>query len=89
MQNKKNLSTVLVVIILIGAFLVLRAAIVGQLSTNIKDADFEEDALKAAAGCVPPSLSNIRVENITTTGAVVKWTTSQQSTSAVRLGTTS
>jgi|GEM_PF-4950910 len=89
MQNKKNLSTVLVVIILIGAFLVLRAAIVGQLSTNIKDADFEEDALKAAAGCVPPSLSNIRVENITTTGAVVKWTTNQQSTSSVRLGTTS
>jgi chitodextrinase len=88
MQNKKNLSTVLVVIILIGAFLVLRAAIVGQLSTNIKDADFEEDALKAAA-CTPPTVSNIQVSNISATGATVTWTTNQQTTSAVRLGTTS
>jgi chitodextrinase len=88
MHNKKNLSTVLVVIILIGAFLVLRAAIVGQLSNNIKDADFEEDALKAAT-CTPPTVSNIQVSNISATGATVTWTTNQQSTSAVRLGTTS
>lgn len=86
MQNKKNLSTVLVVIILIGAFLVLRAAIVGQLSNNIKDSDFEEDALKATAGCVPPTLTNIQVTGISTNSATVTWTTNQSSSSAVRLG---
>lgn len=89
MQNKKNLSTVLVVIILIGAFLVLRAAIVGQLSNNIKDSDFEEDALKAQAGCVPPTLTNISVSNISANSATVVWTTNQSSTSAVRLGVAS
>ncbi len=88
MHTKKNLSTVLVVIILIGAFLVLRAAIVGQLSSSIKDSDFEEDALKAAAGCTPPTLSNIQVTGIGSNTATITWTTNQQSTSVVRLGLT-
>ncbi len=80
---------VLVVIILVGAFLVIRSAIVGQIRSNIKDADFEQDVLQAQAGCTAPTLSNIQIQNISTTGANVLWTTNQQSTSVVKLGVTS
>ncbi|MEN9582072.1 MAG: hypothetical protein RL641_26 [Candidatus Parcubacteria bacterium] len=76
---------VLVVIILIGAFLVVRGAIVGQIKHNIKDADYTEDSLQAQAGCTPPSISNIAVTNLTSTGATISWTTNQASTSQVKL----
>jgi hypothetical protein len=89
MKHKKHVHMISVVIILIGAFLIIRSAIVGQIRGNIKDADFQEDVLQAQAGCTPPTLTNIHVENIASNGATIAWTTNQQSTSAVRLGLSS
>ncbi|MBP6884126.1 MAG: fibronectin type III domain-containing protein [Candidatus Pacebacteria bacterium] len=87
MKHKKHVNTILVVIILIGAFLIIRSAIVGQLQGNIKDADYAEDALQAAsARCTAPSLASISVSNISNSGATVSWISSQSSTSAVKLG---
>lgn len=88
-EGQKNLSTFLIVIILVGAFFVLRSALMGTLGGTIQDSDFADDALSAQAGCTAPSLSSIAVSNITSSSATVTWASSQQATSAVRLGLTS
>lgn len=88
MKQKKHTHMILVVIILIGAFLIIRSAIVGQVRNNIKDADFQEDALKAQAGCTPPTINSIAMNAISNSGATLSWTTNQSSTTEVKLGTT-
>lgn len=86
MQNKKQISTILAVLILIGVFVLLRSVITGGVGKNIKDADFLEDSQTAYVGCTPPTLSNVAVGSITSTDAVVSWTTNQASTSAAKIG---
>lgn len=86
MKQKKHAHTILIIIIFLAAFLIIRSAIIGQINNNIRDADYAEDALQAAAGCTAPTISNISVTNISNSGATISWITNQRSTSQVRLG---